>query len=255
MFQKLFSAFGNRSFFATDGYTVAGQKPVNEDSFLIETKKDYCLLLVADGVGGHGHGDWASQTCVAQYREAFGRIENLNDPHTFLRDNALKAARRVLDKHAEDLAYKNCGTTLTGFLIQERYYFVINIGDSRSYAWHPGKGLRRLTKDHSLVQQMIDAGTLTEAEAANHPYRTTMTSAIGQPLDTIRIDITGPHTLADGEMLLAFSDGIHDFLTDEQISQIVSTQTEKSLAQRLVTQALEAGSTDNLTACWLTLKG
>jgi protein phosphatase len=255
LFQKLFSAFQNgKPSVTTDGYSVAGKKPVNEDSFLIESRKDSCLLLVADGVGGHGHGDWASQTCVQMYRDAFQRIENLNDPKTFLHENALNVARKVLQKHAEDPAYKNCGTTLTGFLFQERYYFVINIGDSRSYAFLPAKGLRRLTKDHSIVQQMIDAGTLTEAEAANHPYRATMTSAIGQNLDTLKIDISGPYTLAENETLFAFSDGVHDFLTDEQITKIVSSDNAKPLAQTLVEKALEAGSTDNVTACWLQLR-
>ncbi|MCU0355615.1 MAG: protein phosphatase 2C domain-containing protein, partial [Cytophagales bacterium] len=180
LLQKLFSLFQSRKpGFKTGGHSVAGKKPVNEDSYLIEVRKDTCLLLVADGVGGHGHGDWASQTCVRMYREAFQQIDNLNDPTTFLRENAQNVARRVLQKHAEDPAYKNCGTTLTGFLVQDGHYHVINIGDSRCYAFRPDKGLRRLTKDHSLVQQMMDAGTLTEAEAANHPYRTTMTSAIG----------------------------------------------------------------------------
>ncbi|MDJ1467624.1 protein phosphatase 2C domain-containing protein [Cytophagaceae bacterium DM2B3-1] len=250
MFQKLFSALQNKPLYTTDGYTIAGKKPVNEDSYLIEVKKDACLLLVADGVGGHGHGDWASQICVQHFQEAFNRIENLNDPKTFLHEHALKVAQKVLQKHTEDPAYKNCGTTLTGFLIQEKHYYVINIGDSRTYAWHPSKGLRRLTKDHSIVQQMIDAGTLTESEAANHPYRTTMTSAIGQAMDTIKIDITGPYTLTESEMLLSFSDGVHDFLTDTQISQIISSNA-KPLAQTLVEQALAAGSTDNITACWL----
>ncbi len=255
MFQKLFSALqGNKSSLETDGHSVAGKKPVNEDSFLIEQKKDSCLLLVADGVGGHGHGDWASQTCVQMYRDAFRRVDNLNDPKTFLHEIALKVAQAVLRKHVDDPAYKNCGTTLTGFLLQERYYYVINIGDSRSYAFHPTKGLRRITKDHSVVQQMIDAGTLTEAEAANHPYRATMTSAIGQSLETLKIDITGPFTVADNERLLAFSDGVHDFLTDEQIAKIVSSENAKPLAQALVEKSLEAGSTDNVTACWLLLK-
>lgn len=250
MFQKLFSSFQNKPSFTTDGYSIAGKKPVNEDSYLIEIKKDTCLLLVADGVGGHGHGDWASQTCIAHLRDAFQRVENLNDPKTFLQENTLKVAQIVLRKHSEDPSYKNCGTTLTGFLIQEKHYYVINIGDSRTYAWTPTKGIRRLTKDHSVVQQMIDAGTLTEEEAMNHPYRTTMTSAIGQPLDTIKVEITGPFTQADGEILLSFSDGVHDYLTDAQISQIISSQPT-SLAQALVDQAFAAGSTDNITACWL----
>ena len=251
LFQQLFSAFQRKPSFETDGYSVAGKKPVNEDSFLIENKPQTCLLLVADGVGGHGHGDWASQTCVQTFREAFHAIKNLNDPQTFLHENALHAARKVLQKHAEDPAYKNCGTTLTGFLFQERYYFVINIGDSRCYAYHQTRGLRRLTKDHSVVQEMMDAGTLTEAEAATHPYRATMTSAIGQSLDTLKIDITGPHTLAENETLFAFSDGIHDFLTDGQIGEIVADKNPKPLAQTLVEKALEVGSTDNVTACWV----
>ncbi len=251
MFETL-NSFNKPDFF-TQGYSVAGKKPVNEDSFLIVKKNQTALLLVADGVGGHGHGDWASQECVNHFRAEFERIQHLNDAPSFLKENALKVAQKVLQKGNDEPAYKNCGTTLTGFLILENTYYVINIGDSRSYLFHENKGIRRLTKDHSVVQEMMDAGILTEAEAATHPYRAQMTSAIGQPLDMIKIDITGPYTLGKEDLLLAFSDGIHDFLTDEQLTKLIAT-TSANLAQVLVEESLKAGSNDNLTACTLSFQ-
>jgi protein phosphatase len=247
-----FSSF-NKPAFALETYSIAGKKPVNEDSLLAVQKKHVALVLVADGVGGHGHGDWASRLCVEQYGLAFEKIDNLNDPEAFLKENAWTVARQVLQKGQDDPAYQNCGTTLTGFLVVEDAYYTINIGDSRTYLYNEKKGLKRLTKDHSMVQEMIDAGTLTEEEALTHPYRARMTSAIGQPLDKIKMDVKGPYTLGASDRLLSFSDGVHDYLTDAQILQIIQS-TPENLARELVQKALGVGSHDNITACLLMVK-
>lgn len=233
-------------------HSIAGTKPVNEDSVLAIQKKKSAMLLVADGVGGHGHGDWASQFCLQQFREAFEKIGNLNDPATFLKENAWKVAEEVLRKGQQNPDFRNCGTTLTGFLVLEDVYYLINIGDSRSYVFNEQKGLKRLTKDHSVVQEMLDAGTLTESEAASHPYRARMTSAIGQPLTMLKMDISGPVSLQPSDVLLAFSDGVHDYLTDDQLLSIMQLRPQK-LTQTIVEKALAAGSQDNITAGLLIL--
>ncbi len=252
MLSRLLNTFGSfgKPAFAVQSYSVAGKKPVNEDSLLILQKKKVALMLVADGVGGHGHGDWASGLCVEHFRNAFDKTNHLNDPEAFLKENTLSVARQVWQYGQEDPAYRNAGTTLTGFLVIEDAYHTVNLGDSRSYLYHPQKGLRRLTKDHSMVQEMIDAGTLTEEESLTHPYRARMTSAIGQPPDTLRLDIKGPFQLHPGEWLLSFSDGVHDFLTDSEILKIVQEGTENT-AQTLVEKSLGQGSNDNITACIL----
>ncbi len=252
MLSRLFNSFGSfhKPAFELESYSVAGKKPVNEDSLLTVQKKRVALVLVADGVGGHGHGDWASRLCVEKYGAAFQKIDNLNDPETFLKENAWAVAEEVLRKGQADPTYQNAGTTLTGSLVIEDAYYTINIGDSRTYLYNAQKGLRRLTKDHSMVQEMIDAGTLTEEEALTHPYRARMTSAIGQALEKIRMDVKGPYPLAPGDWLLSFSDGVHDYLTDAQILQIIQSRPAQ-LTRELVEKALAAGSQDNITACWL----
>jgi protein phosphatase len=213
-------------------------------------KKRVALVLVADGVGGHGHGDWASHAAWKGTGRPFESIDNLNDPEAFPEGKRLAGGRRSAPKGQDDPAYQNAGTTLTGCLVIEDAYYTINIGDSRTYLYNEQKGLKRLTKDHSMVQEMIDAGTLTEEEALSHPYRARMTSAIGQPLEKIKMDVKGPYTLAPGDWLLSFSDGVHDYLTDAQILQIIQRRPAH-LCQELVEQALAAGSHDNLTACLL----
>ncbi len=255
MLSRLFNSFGafNKPAFGLESYTIAGKKPVNEDSLLTVQKKRVALVLVADGVGGHGHGDWASRRCVETYQAAFESIDNLNDPEAFLKENAWTVAREVLQKGQNDPAYQNAGTTLTGSLVVEDAYYTINIGDSRTYLYNAQKGLKRLTKDHSMVQEMIDAGTLTEEEALSHPYRARMTSAIGQPLEKIKMDVKGPYPLAPGDWLLSFSDGVHDYLTDAQILQIIQRRPAH-LSRELVERALAIGSHDNITACILTPK-
>jgi protein phosphatase len=167
-------------------------------------KKRVALVLVADGVGGHGHGDWASQRCVETYRAAFESIDNLNDPEAFLKENAWTVAREVLRKGQDDPALPERGHHPDGLpgdrgrLLHHQHRRQPHVPLQRK------KGLKRLTKDHSMVQEMIDAGTLTEEEALSHPYRARMTSAIGQPLEKIKMDVKGPYTLAPGDWLLSF---------------------------------------------------
>lgn len=229
--------------------TLQGRKPAQEDSFLVtELRHGMRLIFVADGVGGHGHGDWASNAVVEVFRHAFDSIGVDPDIPSFLRDTAYAAAKVVLDKCVEQPEYKNCGTTVSGFLIRGNEYHTINIGDSRVYLWRESM-LCRETHDQSVVQQLLDSGQITEDEAFTHPQRNMMTSAVGQPLNMMKVDVQGPRQLSDGDILMAFSDGVHDAMMDNQILILMQRYHGTSgLAQRIVQAAYDAGGKDNITA-------
>ncbi len=233
----------------TESSSIQGRKPSQEDSFLItEVRHGMRLVFVADGVGGHGHGDFASKTVVDYFREKFNAIDVDTNPEAFLYDTVMQAAQKVLDKSIEDPMYTNCGTTISGFLVVGNDYYTINIGDSRVYLWSEDC-LSRETHDHSIVQNLLDRGEITEDEAFHHPQRNMMTSAIGQQLSMMKVDISQKRTFKHRDILFAFSDGVHDALTDNQIYTLISSYKDTpDLADRLVKSAYNAGGKDNITA-------
>ena len=245
--KKIFGSTGGGNRVETS--SIQGRKPSQEDSFFVSPVRDNKILcFVADGVGGHGHGDFASIKTVEVFREAFENMPENTIAPDFLRNTALEAARQVLAKSTTDPAFKNCGTTLSGFLVTGNAYYTINIGDSRVYLWNR-ECLSRETHDHSIVQQLLDAGEITETEAFTHPKRNIMTSAIGQDLSLMKIDVEGPRPLEHGDILMAFSDGVHDALTDELIYRLVKRyEVDDGLANALTESAYNAGGKDNITA-------
>lgn len=230
-------------------FSIQGRKPAQEDNFFVSEKKNGReLLFVADGVGGHGHGDFASGKTVEVFKEAFDKIPDDVNIKEFLYATVLQAAHQVLDKCLEDPAYKNCGTTISGFFVFGNKYHTFNVGDSRVYLFSD-EVLSRETHDHSVVQELLDSGQITEEEAFTHPKRNMMTSAIGQNLHLMRVDVSEARELIPGDILMAFSDGVHDALTDNMIFNIVKEyKNADGLAEKLVNSAYEAGGKDNITA-------
>jgi protein phosphatase len=253
MFNKIISKLNGKSQVPdpTGGYSIQGRKPTQEDSYFISEKKNgRQLILVADGVGGHGHGDFASKLALEIFENTFAQSDNFGDIQDFLRKTTLVVAAMVLQKSILEPEYTNCGTTLTGFFINENKFYTLNVGDSRCYHYTKDV-ITRITKDHSLMQDLIDKGELTEEQAMTHPQRNVMTSAIGQALSMLKIDIEGPTEIDFGEMLFAFSDGVHDALTDKQIQTIVDKhKKDNDLAQKLVDASYAAGGKDNITAVY-----
>lgn len=252
MFQSIINRF--KDLFTNNSvacYSLKGRKDRQEDSYYCSPEtQNGRLVIVADGVGGHGHGDFASQLCIKHFKNNFENTQKIEDAEAFLRQNAMSVASLVLQKGEEEADYKNCGTTLTGFLIRGNFFYTINIGDSRVYIYNVKRQLLRLTNDHSIVQQLIDQNKLTEEEARAHHQKNIMTSAIGQPLDKIKIDVEGPLKIEDDEYLIACSDGVHDALTDNQIKDIVAMENSiKTMVKNMAYKAFIAGSHDNITVC------
>lgn len=236
----------------TQAYSLQGLRPYQEDSYLVKALQDSCLVVVADGLGGHGHGDYASQLCTQVFQGRYEHLGTIADPVSFLQGTAEVVNEMILRKGEEDPDYKYCGTTITGFLVKEGQFYLINAGDSRVYGYDGKQTLTRLTKDHSLVQELLDLGQITEEEAFNHPRRNMVTASLGIPKEYFKLEVSGPHPLEPKTVLLAFSDGVHDALTDEDLLAVLQERTS-GLAQAIAEAALNAGGSDNITACLLTL--
>ena len=218
--------------------TEKGKRERNEDSMLAEKINDYYVFAVADGLGGHVSGDIASKMAIIELREV---IKRSSDPPKETLIRAFKKANEEIMHYGK----MKMGTTLVACMLDENGNGVIaNVGDSRAYIidedgiWH--------TKDHSLVQELIDAGVITEKDAFNHPHKNVVTRALGLSKD-VEVDIYD--VKLRGKILLLCSDGLHDYVRDERIWEIVLEEQDLEKAcKMLVDEALKSGSGDNITA-------
>jgi protein phosphatase len=232
---------------ATD---VGRVRSVNEDSYLASPP----VFLVADGMGGHDGGDVAS----AIVAEEFGRFGGDElDPHAAGRrvTEVLRSCqRRILDYAARNRAdgspqWYSGTTAVIAVVVQDGdrpSWLIANLGDSRAYRLHHGR-LEQVSRDHSVVQELVDAGTITPEEIATHPERHVITRALGGP-DEVEPDFF-LLPLPQAERLLLCSDGVTGMLDDAAVAEIlVQTDDPRSAADRLVAAAVEAGGRDNATA-------
>lgn len=223
---------------------------VNEDSLLAKLP----VYLVADGMGGHSFGDLASQTLVAAFAALFPD-ERVARPEEILHAIG-EANTNIMGLIDESQAPGSvAGTTLTGVALVdadgdgESRWMAFNVGDSRVYGWN-GTVLAQLTVDHSAVQEMVNRGLITEAQAAVHPERNIITRAVGShprvQTDVWLMPVRGR------QLFLACSDGLSKELDDDAIAALLaehgtSGTPTSDIAQALVDAAVTAGGRDNVT--------
>ena len=226
---------------------------INEDSYLVAAP----LFVVADGMGGHAFGDRASQTAVAAFAES---IEPGHPAQAQLVVDTIKAANEAVLGLAGEADGALSGTTLTGVAFVDvgstdnYHWMAFNVGDSRTYSWD-GRSLTQLSIDHSAVQELVDLGQITKLEAERHPNRNVVTRALGAD-DIVDADVWLLPARARQTFLLC-SDGLTKELDDDEIARIIvfhdSEQLREtdglpiSLAERLVSAAIAAGGSDNVT--------
>ena len=216
----------------------------NEDSLAVSPP----LFAVADGMGGHAAGDVASELAV--------KVLMKNAPTTadvdMLGEAVIKANHAVINE-ALRAELAGMGTTMTACVIEGTHLAIAHVGDSRAYLLHHGK-LQQLTRDHSLVADMVEAGRLTEEEARVHPNRSIITRAIGsdpnmQP-DLYEI------TASPGDRLLLCSDGLYSMVENSRIqSQLARIRDPQRCASALVNDAISAGGLDNVTVVVVDIVG
>jgi PPM family protein phosphatase len=215
------------------------QRNANEDSLFTRA----ALFVVADGMGGAQAGEVASKTAA----ESFDRELPQAPPERILRETIEAANRTIHERAREDPELAGMGTTITAAILDPEAEAVAigHVGDSRAYRLRGGR-FERLTRDHSLVEEMRRKGQLTDAQAEDHPQRSIITRALG-PEPEVEVDVqTVP--AQPGDVFLICSDGLTTMLGDEQIGRLLSRATSMESAVRaLVDEANRAGGRDNIT--------
>jgi serine/threonine protein phosphatase PrpC len=220
--------------------THVGQvRMVNQDGYLAQDS----ILAVADGMGGHQAGEVASSVALKVMAEwPF----DWQDPPESLRQAVIQATRKILELAEGNEDLTGMGTTLSMALLVNRRAHIAHIGDSRIYKFD-GQKLQQLTKDHSVVAELVRRGALTKKEALIHPHRNVLTKALGTA-PVVFFDM-GEEALEDGDVLILCTDGLFSLITDEEIREVVgSISDSQQAAERLVALANERGGHDNITA-------
>ncbi len=204
------------------------------------------LYIVADGMGGHKAGDYASRFCVSEFVKEVKANPMLTLIGTM--DSAINAVNNRLIAVAQDSPELNgMGTTFVSCVVVGDTAIVMNIGDSRLYLYSADTGLRQITQDHSLVETLIKSGELDRRNAAHHPKKNVITRAMGVEEsavpDFFEIDIT------PGDKILLCSDGLTNMVTDETIENIINTGDAdlEKIGRQLVDLANEKGGKDNIS--------
>lgn len=245
------------------GRTDAGRvRSHNEDSFDIDEERE--LYVVADGMGGHSHGEVASRMAVEAIRRFVAEIEKemdatwpfAYDPALQRHSNVLKAAVRlahdqVLSAIRRDGNLFGMGTTVVGCMVRGGTAAVAHVGDSRAYRFHGGK-LDLLTQDHTWVNEQVVAGFLSEEQARDHPLKNVVTRALGGDSE-VKVDVVEVE-LEPGDTLLLCSDGLTTMLDDREIEAHLAALGEGGLngtCDALVQEANSRGGHDNVTVVLL----
>ncbi len=211
----------------------------NEDRFYAQGP----LLIVADGMGGYTGGEYASTMVVDTIVEVVNEATEMSTE--VLKNAILKANRMVYEKSQSYKELEGMGTTAVVAYVQEDTLYWAHVGDSRLYRYGED-GLHRMTKDHSMVQQLVEAGTITEEEVIHHPKRNMLTRAIGV-YETVEVD-TGVVEVHQNDRILLCSDGLSGYIEESKIEQVLSEENNESRAlEDLVHLVYDAGARDNVT--------
>jgi PPM family protein phosphatase len=217
--------------------------PQNQE--LVESKGS--LFVVSDGLGGHSRGEVASQLAVQTVNETYYQ-EVEKDVPTALKDALSQANRIIYQAGKEQEATGDAcrmGATCVATVLHEHTLYAANVGDSRVYVGHGGE-LRQITRDHSLVAQMVERGELTAAEARTHEQRNIIYRALGSEAE-VEVDLfTEP--VAEGDIILLCTDGLSAVVPEEDVQAIVEQYTPTESVERLIARANDVGGPDNVTA-------
>jgi PPM family protein phosphatase len=217
------------------------QRHANEDSYFARAP----LFAVADGMGGAQAGEVASRIAAGAF-ERRGRVSAEEPAEGTLEQIAQSANREIHQLAQEDSSRAGMGTTLTSALVRGEEVALGHVGDSRAYVLRDGQ-LKRLTKDHSLVEELRRQGRLTEEQAEEHPQRSIITRALG-PEPSVNVD-TMTFPARDGDVFLLCSDGLTTMVSDDEIRQIlVEARSLRNAVKELVDAANRGGGRDNITA-------
>ena len=220
----------------------------NEDNFTVDASPTRGIFIVADGMGGHAAGEVASEMAVRIVQRELSPVRDLDSEDVVqMVATALKRANRAIhDRTLTETDKQGMGTTVSALLLAGTRYLIGQVGDSRVYLFRDGS-LTQLTKDHSYVQEQVDAGFLTPEQARYHPYSNVITRCVGAGQD-VEPDIYRGE-VRPGDLFLVASDGLTGMVEDRRLAQLLGSRAEpERKVQSLISEANGRGGLDNITA-------
>ncbi|MCR5784160.1 MAG: Stp1/IreP family PP2C-type Ser/Thr phosphatase [Eubacterium sp.] len=232
-----------KTFSMTD---IGKMRQINQDSVFTSEEPLGALpnlFIVADGMGGHNAGDYASKYTVDRFSELCAESKE-TDIRAIFDEAATKVNSELIDIADHDVNKSGMGTTLVAATIKDGKLHIVNIGDSRLYVI--GSDITQLTRDHSYVQDLVRKGELDEAGARIHPKKNVITRAIGAAHE-VEIDYF-EYEIEEGDRILLCSDGLTNMIEDRNIRSIVKSRKDLADAvAALVDEANECGGADNIS--------
>ena len=221
-------------------------RPLNEDSYFVSEpdSSGTVFAIVADGMGGHNAGEVASGKAVGiVQQDVLGQCgKNAKD---LLVKAVEDANREIYEMSINAKNLSGMGTTMTACVAEEHNVTAVQVGDSRLYLIR-GEDITQITKDHSLVEMLVENGKITKEEARRHPQKNIITRAVGTD-KTVDADIY-EFAVEKGDVILLCSDGLVNMVEDEEILSVINlSETLDGAANKLVAAAEDAGGTDNIT--------
>lgn len=224
---------------------VGRKRDVNQDYVFVSDKpigKLPNLLVVADGMGGHNAGDFASRFVVESLKEDL-KLSAEDGPEAMIRKAIQNANHRLIEVAKQNVRLEGMGTTLVVATVIEHTLYFANIGDSRLYLLNDN--IKQLSKDHSFVQEMVRLGGINAEEAKHHPDKNIITRAVGAKKN-VEIDFF-EYRIQKGDMILMCTDGLSNMIEDDEMHRIVKSSRDiVEAATRLVDRANDNGGNDNI---------
>jgi serine/threonine protein phosphatase PrpC len=217
----------------------------NEDNYLMLPEKG--MFIVADGMGGHAAGEVASEMAVQMIARGLQGVlgKSESEATQMMRWAIHESNAAIFQRTVDEPEKRGMGTTATAMVINGPRYVVGQVGDSRAYLLRDGE-LSQVTKDHSYVQEQVDAGYLTPEQARTHPYSNVITRCVGANSDVVPDIYVG--TLKTDDLFLLASDGLTGMLEDHELLSILQTDSQPAvLVDSLVSEANRRGGLDNIT--------
>ncbi len=238
-------------------YTDIGKfRDINEDDYYVSdyvSDAEAIYAVVADGMGGHSAGDVASSMAIhvaCDYIEAnFDAQKGIDGIKELLKNAVVFANNAVFSSASTKDGLSGMGTTFTMCFLLGKSLIAAHVGDSRMYLMRQGK-LKKLTRDHSLVEELVKSGSITELEAQKHPQKNVITRAVGAFAE-VDADIFSEE-LKEGDIILLCTDGLTNEISEKKIHKTIKEESSlMGAAQKLVFCAIDAGGKDNITAVLL----
>ena len=212
----------------------------------IANQKGY-LLVVADGMGGHEAGEVASRIAAETVSEYYFNGDNSISIEKSISKALTAANKRIYNMSAANKQYKGMGTTCTCVAVVGESLYYGHVGDSRAYLIKDNQSIEQITTDHTYVQELVKNGEITAEEAAHHPKRNILTNAMGTKPDTVVDAGKHPGSLANGDRILLCSDGLYEYVKDDEIVRILHNRDLHEAAAIFIQEAKKRGGHDNIT--------